>query len=176
MNKNRLKSEILDSNEKAVINALLCDARKRTTEIAKETNLSRQTVSNIIKKLKDNGQIWGYSTVIKPEMTGDHFFLLLIKFKEDIDIREIFKKSVESDIVNEMTKDKFRFSTYMFGRFDFITSFYAPNIIEANKIVNKTLKPFRKHLSEVYIHQTIITFRRMGITNPHTMKEIKALF
>ena len=176
MNKNRLKSEILDSNEKAVINALLCDARKRTIEIAKETNLSRQTVSNIIKKLKDNGQIWGYSTVIEPEMTGDHFFLILVKFKEDIDVRDIFKKTVNSDMLNELTKHKFRYSAYMFGRFDFLTSIYASDIIEANKIINKTLKPFRKHLSEVFIHESIITFRRMGIINPNVMEEMESLF
>ena len=176
MNKSRLKSEILDSNEKAVINALLCDARKRTTEIAQETNLSRQTVSNIIKKLKDNGQIWGYSAIVDPELTGDHFFLIFIKIKEDIDVRELMKKLVDSGVINEMTKYKFRFSSYLFGRFDFLTSFYAPNIIEANKIVNKTLKQFRKHLSEVYIHESIITFRRMGIINPNLKEKIKTLF
>jgi DNA-binding Lrp family transcriptional regulator len=176
MNKCRLNNKMLDSNEIAVINALLYDARKKATEIAKETNLSRQTVTNIIKKLEDNGKIWGYSTVFEPEVTGDHFFLVLMKFKVDVDVRELMKKVLDTGVMKELTKDKFRYSTLMFGRFDFLTSFYAPDIIEANKIVNKVLKPFRKHLSEVYIHESIITFRRMGIINPHVMEKIETLF
>jgi DNA-binding Lrp family transcriptional regulator len=176
MTEEKYDSLKIDTNEKAVIKAILYNARKTTKEISKETGITRQTVSNIIKKLEDKGGIWGYSTVTEPELLGDHFYLLLIKFKEDIDVRDIFKKAAGSDLVEKMTKGKFRYSTYLHGRFDFITSFYASDIFEAEKVVNNLLKPFRKYFSEVYIHQALITFRRMGIVNPKLKQDINNLF
>ena len=81
-----------------------------------------------------------------------------------------------SGILNQFTEEYFRYSSYLHGKFDFMTSFYAPNLIEAEKKVNKMLRPFRKYISELYIHQVLITFRRMGIINPNITKEINEHF
>jgi DNA-binding Lrp family transcriptional regulator len=169
-----LKSE--KSHEKAVIKALLNNARKSTMEIAKEAGLTRQTVAKIIKKLEKDGRIWGYSTVMEPELLDNHFYFVFLKFKEDIDKGELMKEIVSSKTLNAFTKEYFRYSTYLHGRFDFITSFYAPNLIEAEKKVNIMLKPFRKYISELYLHQVIITFRRMGMLNPNLINEIEEHF
>ena len=83
MNENNqkiLKTEI--SHEKAVINALLNNARKSSIEIAKETGVTRQTVSKIINKLEKEGRIWRYTTVMQPELLDNHFYLILIKLKD----------------------------------------------------------------------------------------------
>ncbi|MCJ2512843.1 MAG: winged helix-turn-helix transcriptional regulator [Candidatus Thermoplasmatota archaeon] len=177
MNENNqkiLKTEI--SHEKAVIKALLNNARKSSITIAKEIGLTRQTVSKIINKLEKDGRIWGYATVIEPELLGNHFYLVLLKFKEDIDKGELMKNISTSGTLIQFTEEYFRYSSYLHGKFDFMTSFYAPNIIEAEKKVNKMLRPFRKYISELYIHQVLITFRRMGIINPNITKEINEHF
>jgi DNA-binding Lrp family transcriptional regulator len=177
MNKNNqtlLKTK--KSPEKAVIKALLNNARKSSKDIAREAGITRQTVSKIINKLEKDGRIWGYSTVMEPELLDNHFYLVLLKIKEDIDKGELMKKISNSNTINQLTGENFRYSSYLHGKFDFITSFYAPNLIEAEKKVNKTLKSFRKYISEIYIHQVLITFRRMGIINPNLTKEIEEHF
>ena len=95
MNKNNqkiLKTE--SSNEKAVIKALLNNARKSSIEIAKEAGITRQTVSKIINKLEKDGRLWGYATVMQPELLDNHFYLVLIKLKEEINKGELIKKNI----------------------------------------------------------------------------------
>ena len=138
MNENNqkiLKTEI--SHEKAVIKALLNNARKSSMEIAKETGVTRQTVSKIINKLEKDGRIWGYTTVMEHELLDNHFFIVLIKLKEEIDKAELIKKMSNSNTINKFTEEKFRYSAYLHGRFDLISSFFAPNIIEAEKKINR---------------------------------------
>jgi DNA-binding Lrp family transcriptional regulator len=165
-----------NENEKAVLEVLLNNARKTSKEIAKEIGITRQTVSKIIKKFENEGRIWGYSTIIEPELLGDHFYLVFIKIKEDIEVSEMMRKILESDAIKLGEKLNFRYTAYMHGRFNFITSLYASDIIEAERIINKMLKPFRKYISDVNIHQTLITFRRFGFTNPNLKNEINSYF
>ena len=177
MNKNNQKLfKTETSHEKAVIEAVLSKARKSSIEIAKETGITRQTVSKIIKKLEKDGRLWGYTTVMQPELLDNHFYIVLIKLKEEIDKGEIIKKISNSNTINQFTEEKFRYSCYIQGRFDLMSSFYAPNIIEAEKKINKMYKPYRKYFSELFLHQVLITFRRMGIVNPNLMKDINEHF
>jgi DNA-binding Lrp family transcriptional regulator len=177
MNKNNQKNlKTENSNEKAVIKALLNNARKSSIEIAKETGVTRQTVSKIINKLEKDGRIWGYTTVMQPELLDNHFYLVLIKLKEEINKGELIKKMSNSNTINKFTEEKFRYSAYLHGRFDLMSSFYAPNIIEAEKKINKMYNPFRENFSELYIHQVLITFRRMGIVNPNLTIDIDEHF
>jgi DNA-binding Lrp family transcriptional regulator len=177
MNKNNqkvLKTE--NSHEKAVIKALLNNARKSTIEIAKETGITRQTVSKIINKLEKDGRIWGYSTVMQPELLDNHFYIVLIKLKEEIDKGKLIKEISNSNTLKQFTEEKFRYSCYLHGTFDLMSSFYAQNIIEAEKIINRMYKPYRKYFSELYLHQVLITFRRMGIINPKIINDINENF
>ena len=173
-------SETESENEKAVIRALLNNARKSTMEIAKEVGVTRQTVAKIIKRLEDDGRIWGYIPVMEPELLGNHFYLVLIKVKEDVDVGEMIKKiatfSDSEKTLEKGTKLNFKCTAYLHGRFNYSTGFYAPNIVEAEKIVNKMIKPYRKYISELYIHQTLISFRSMGFINPHLAEDIKGFF
>jgi DNA-binding Lrp family transcriptional regulator len=173
MTKNNVDSEKIESeNEKAVIKVLLNNARKTSKDIAKQVGISRQTVSKIIKKLEDDGKIWGYGAVMEPELLNNHFYFVFIKIKEDFDISEVMGKIFELDTLGDAEKFNFRYTAYLHGRFDFITSLYAPDIFEAEKIINKMLKPYRKYVSNLYIHKTLITLRRMGFTNPNLKNEI----
>ena len=133
-------------------------------------------MSKIIKKLENEGRIWGYATIMEPELLENHFFLVFIKIKEDFDVSEMIKNFVESDTIELGGKFNFRYTAYLHGRFNFITSLYASDIIEAERIVNKMVKPYRKYISDLYIHQTLITFRRFGFTNPNLKKEINRYF
>lgn len=177
MNKNNLnilKTE--KSHEKAVIKALLNNARKSTIEIAKEAGLTRQTVSKIINRLENDGRLWGYATVMEPELLNNHFYIVLIKLKAEIDKGELIKEISNQNTLNQFTEENFRYSSHLAGRFDLMSSFYAPNLIEAEKKINKMYKPYRKYFSELFLHQVLITFRRMGIVNPNLMKDITEHF
>jgi DNA-binding Lrp family transcriptional regulator len=173
-NVNKVKTE--NENEKAVIKVLLNNARKTSKEIAKEIGITRQTVSKIIKKFEDDGRIWGYSTIMEPELLDNHFFLVFIKLKEDFEVSEMMRKIIESDSIKIGEKLNFRYTAYLHGRFNFITSLYASDIIEAERIINKMVKPYRKYILDLYIHQTLITFRRFGFTNPNLKNEINSYF
>ena len=174
INKNNLKKET--SHEKAVIKSLLTNARKSSIDIAKETGLTRQTVSKIINKIENDGRLWGYPAVMEPELLDNHFFIVLIKLKGEINKAELIKKISNPTIINQFTEENFRYSSYLHGKFDLITSFYASNIIEVEKRINKMFNPIRKYFSELYLHQTLITFRRMGIVNPNLIKDINEHF
>jgi DNA-binding Lrp family transcriptional regulator len=177
MNKNNqkiLKTE--KSNEKAVIKALLNNARKSSIEIAKETGITRQTVSKIINKLENDGRLWGHVSVMEPELLDNHFYIVLIKLKEDIDKGELIKEISNQNTLNQFTEENFRYSSHLVGRFDLMSSFYAQNLIEAEKKINKMYKPYRKYFSELFLHQVLITFRRMGIVNPNLTEDINEYF
>jgi len=177
MTKNNVKmAKTKNDNTKAVIEVLLNNARKSSNKIAKEVGITRQTVSKIIKKLEDDCRIWGYATIMEPELLENHFFLVFIKIKEDFDVSEMVKKIVESDTFKLGEKFNFRYTAYLHGRFNFITSLYASDIIEAEMIINKMVKPYRKYISDLYVHQTLITFRRFGFTNPNLKNEINRYF
>ena len=126
MNENNLNFlKTAESKEKAVIKAILNNARKSSIEIAKEIGITRQTVSKIINKLEKDGRIWGYVTVMEPELLDNHFYFVLLKIKEDIDKEDLMKKISNSNVLNKFSEESFRYSSYLHGKFDFITSFFS---------------------------------------------------
>jgi DNA-binding Lrp family transcriptional regulator len=177
MTKNNTKIEKIENlKEKAVIQGILNNARKTNKEIAKEIGITRQTVSKIIKKLENDGRIWGYSTIMEPELLENHFYLVFIKIKEDFDVSEMLKKFTESDTMIKGERFNFRYTAYLHGKYNFISCLHAPDIIEAERIVNKIVAPYRKYISDLHIHQSLITFRRMGFSNPNLENEINEFF
>jgi hypothetical protein len=113
---------------------------------------------------------------MEPELLNNHFFLVFIKIKEDFEVSEMMRKIIESDTIKLGENLNFRYTAYLHGRFNFITSLYALDIIEAERIINKMVKPYRKYISDLYIHQTLITFRRFGFTNPNLKNDINNYF
>ena len=60
----------LDETDKAIIAALLQDARASQRELARTVGVAQGTITNRLKRLERIGVIKGYSVVLDPESVG----------------------------------------------------------------------------------------------------------
>ncbi|HII37634.1 MAG TPA: Lrp/AsnC family transcriptional regulator [Candidatus Poseidoniaceae archaeon] len=60
----------LDAVDRAIIAALLSDARASQRQLAREVGVAQGTITNRIRRMEDMGIIQGYSVVIDPESVG----------------------------------------------------------------------------------------------------------
>jgi len=60
----------LDDTDRAIIAALLQDARASQRELARTVGVAQGTITNRLKRLENNGVIKGYSVVLDPESVG----------------------------------------------------------------------------------------------------------
>jgi DNA-binding Lrp family transcriptional regulator len=64
----------IDEKDKKILDALQHNARKKNSEIAKETGISLETVKYRIKKLEKEGVIRAYQAIVDKEKLGYSFF------------------------------------------------------------------------------------------------------
>jgi DNA-binding Lrp family transcriptional regulator len=81
----------MDSSIKEeILTILISDSRKSYRTIAKELNISTTTVSKIIKELKDDGIILGYTTLIDWQKLGyDSTLCIQVSITNSADIDEV---------------------------------------------------------------------------------------
>ena len=72
----------IDSNEKAVINALSMNARKTLVELSREIGLSIPTIKSIMRDLEKKSIIKAYTTNFDYSLFGLDHYKLLISVKE----------------------------------------------------------------------------------------------
>ena len=60
----------LDDTDRAIIAALLQDARASQRELARTVGVAQGTITNRLKRLEKIGVIKGYSVVLDPESVG----------------------------------------------------------------------------------------------------------
>ncbi|OYT65860.1 hypothetical protein B6U74_02535 [Candidatus Bathyarchaeota archaeon ex4484_205] len=118
----------LREKDKKLLLELLKDARKPTGELSEKTGVTRQTINNKIKKLKENGvkfTIW-----IHPERFNlMRVFILLITRPESKYKEETIKKLKKMDTVSQIH--------YILGRYDMIIEVIVKDREELSAIVRE---------------------------------------
>ena len=167
----KISYDKIEKDEKRVINEFKNNARENIEIIGKKCGFSRQKVLRIIKKLENEKKIWGYSAIIDNEKFDLKRFLILIRRStEPIDdaISKIIelsltKKGKEIDVIIE-------YSSYLYGRYDWILIVTAKDIASVKKFSNILEKEYRDVISKVHIMEELFPVTRSGITNPNMEK------
>jgi DNA-binding Lrp family transcriptional regulator len=168
--------EIVLRDEIKVLNALEQNSKEKVDGIAKRCGLSRQKVWRIINDLEKRKIIWGYTAVTDEESKNLKHFTVLAKrntvpFGDEVRQEVILRKldDYPSDIV------KIENIYLAHGIFDWIITFYAPDLISAKRFVEQTFKRFSKYLQEYTIVETLVPIRKHGLKNPQMKNLVKYL-
>ncbi len=126
----------LDIINRKILYELDKNCRISDNQLAKKVNLSRESVRNRIKKLKEEEIIQGFITSINPSKFGYMFFKLYF---------QLANNSKERDRFYEYLKRLP--GLYWFGGndgvWDFHATIYAKNVKEFNQLKNKLYTQFR---------------------------------
>jgi DNA-binding Lrp family transcriptional regulator len=157
----------IEQDEKRILSELMKNSRERIETIAKNCGFSRQKTLRIIKQLEKDQKIWGYSTVIDNQKQGLQKFMLFIKrtrvTHDPKDVDEIVKHLM-SQIKNDLGIIMIS-SYHIFGEYDWVMLFTAPNIIHARKFSESIMQKFPGRQS-IHISQILFTVRENFIRNP----------
>jgi DNA-binding Lrp family transcriptional regulator len=159
---------LIEQDEKKVLSELVKNSKGNIDTIAKLCGFSRQKTWRIIKKLEQNGLIWGYTTVFDEKKLDLIHFILLVKRStlqaEITDVDMIVSKKTE-----ELAKEygiMIETSAYIHGEYDWIMTFTAKDIKEAKNFSNKLVALYPKFIEKMTIMQTLIFMRNHYILNP----------
>ena len=161
----------MEQDERKVLSELVHNSKGNIDTIAKLCGFSRQKTWRIIKKLEQNGLIWGYSTVFDEKKLDLIHFILLVKrstFQAEVkDVDVIISRKTE-DLAKEygITIET---SAYIHGEYDWIMTFTAKDIKEAKNFSNKFVALYPKFIEKITIMQTLIFMRNHYILNPNRM-------
>ena len=171
------KEKIMD-DERKVIRELKKNAKESIDSIGKNCDFSRQKVWRIIKRLEENGTIWGYSSVINDEKMNQKRYFILFKRtskpvpKEKIEIitkRKLKEASRKIGIGVES-------SYFIHGDYDWLVCITASSIKEVKIFLNLFSTYFSDgFISDYQVLEVIFPIEINGIINPNT-KEIEEYF
>ena len=162
----RNQKEIMNDEIK-VLNALERNSNSSIDSIAKNCGFSRQKVWRIIKDLEQRKIIWGY-TAIKDEKAQNltHFTLLVKRttalFKDDVHKEVVFDKV--DNIPSGLVKVENIYVSH--GIYDWVITFYAPDLVSAKKFVDILFNRRYEYIKEYFLLETIVPIRKNGIKNP----------
>jgi DNA-binding Lrp family transcriptional regulator len=162
----RSKETILHDEIK-VMDALEQNSKDSVGEIAKICGFSRQKVWRIIKDLEKRKIIWGYTAVTDETAKNLKHFTVLVKrsnvpFGDEVR-KEIILRKLD-DYPMHIVKIENIYLTH--GSFDWILTFYAPDLVSAKKFVEETFARFSKYLQEYTLIETLGPVRKHGLKNP----------
>jgi DNA-binding Lrp family transcriptional regulator len=156
-----------DQDEIKVLDALEQHSKDSVDEIAKSCRFSRQKVWRIIKDLEKRKIIWGYTAVTDETAKNLKHFTLLVK-RSNVPFDDGIRKEVISDKLDNqipgLVKIENIYVTH--GMADFIFTFYAPDIINAKKFVDKLFSRHTNHIKEYFLLETLMPIRKQGLKNP----------
>jgi DNA-binding Lrp family transcriptional regulator len=171
------KEQIMD-DERKVIRELKKNAKESIDSIGKNCNFSRQKVWRIIKRLEENGTIWGYSSVINDEKMNQKRYFILFKRTS---------KPISKEKIEIITKRKFKeaalkigvsveSSYFIHGAYDWLVSITANSIKEVKVFMNLFNTFFSEgFISDSLVLEVIFPIEINGISNPNT-KEVEEYF
>jgi DNA-binding Lrp family transcriptional regulator len=121
---------MLTRGERKVLLSLLTNARKSFSQIAKETHMTRQTVSSIIGRLEKNGALRSYVIRVDKEKVGIgvRAYVLVTKSYASEDHHEEFDRMIQA--IPEVSQVH-----HVFGRYDLLVEMLAPNLDALKKIL-----------------------------------------
>lgn len=130
----------MDLYDKKIIKILSQNCRYSYNSIAKEINLSKDSVKNRIKKLEENKIIDVYSLITVPENLGYNINHLLLTLKS-------IEKNEKENLFTILKDHKnITFFSSHSGNFDLQIIFHAKDFNHKEKIIDEIIQLFEKYL------------------------------
>lgn len=122
----------IDKSDRAIMKLLIEDARMPMVTIARETGLSHDAIKYRIERLKKNGVIKQFTTVLDPEKLGLHVLGDVALSLWNLDE----KKFAEFDTF--VKRHPYIVSVWTFsGRWDYFIEIYAKDLAQFNEVLNE---------------------------------------
>jgi len=166
--------ETILHDEIKVLDALEQHSKDSIDKIAKDCGFSRQKVWRIIKELEKRKVIWGYTAITDETAKNLKHFIVLAKrntvpFGDEVR-KEIILRKLDDYPMDIITIENI-YLTH--GTFDWILTFYAPDLVSAKRFVEETFARFSKYLQEYTLIETLVPVRKHGLKNPRIKELVK---
>jgi DNA-binding Lrp family transcriptional regulator len=164
--------EQIEHDEKKIISELQNNARESIDIIAKKCGFSRQKVWRIINRLEDTKHIWGYTAIVDEETQDLKHFIALIK-RTQVPVDEKVTDNIQNTTLDELfpkSNLKLENSLYVHGKYDWLISFYAKDIVEAKQYCERLNKRYHGYIADIELLETILPLIKHTIQNPNQTK------
>lgn len=163
--------ESMKTDEMKLLYMLKTHANENINELGRKCGFSPQKVARIINKLEKEKIIWGYSAISEVEANGcTHFILLVKRSMISVDAGEKKEGIIEKigDGLPGSMKIEDIYMTH--GKYDFVFTFCATDIISAKKFVQDITLRFGQYIGDYLLLETLFPIRKQGHKNPNIEK------
>lgn len=139
----------IDTKDRKILYVLDCDARQSSQAIAKKVGLSKDAVNYRIIRLRKEGVIRNFYTILNTLQLGFMHFNTIIKFR-----------NINSQIKNQFVEyyknhDKVIWCVSFYGSWDYGVSFLAKNVTEYDAFIQDMLNKFGNNIHEKVISMMV---------------------
>ncbi len=159
----------LDVKDRKILYELDLDSRQSFRSIGRKVGLSKDVVSNRVKKLQENGIIIHFGTVINLLKLGYNIFRFYFKY-------QYISPEKKEEIINYLVNSDYTAFVYSIsGSYDLIVFIITKNIEKFYEFWNKTLEKYGDYFSEkvfsLYINE--ISYSPSFLINEKTRSDTK---
>lgn len=135
----------LDLVDKKLLFALDMDARSSNAELGKQLRISKQAVQYRIDKLREEGIIKGFYTVIDLAKIGYHYVRFFIRFKD-------LTKEAEQEIINfSLSQPEYGWVVSIDGTWDFCAALLLRDNLQIKEVTNRFLSRYGGYIEDYEI-------------------------
>jgi DNA-binding Lrp family transcriptional regulator len=160
---------LLSEDETLVIKALHKNSKDSLQSLAKSCGFSQQKVQRIIKRLENEGIIWGYTSVTDEKRQGRLRYIVLIKRSMNKVDKEIVKKIANLSYNEEYEKQEILIEDgfYLHGEYDWMIIFTAKSLRDAKKFSSVLLEKYPNLIAKVTLMHAMFSTKNHHIKNPN---------
>ncbi|MCD6468878.1 MAG: Lrp/AsnC family transcriptional regulator [Thermoplasmata archaeon] len=166
----KTSKEQIKKDEQKIIDLLQSDAGQGIDSIAKKCGFSRQKVWRIIKRLEENGTLWGYTAVVDSKKAECERFIILIKRTPKPLNKELVGIITERKLARKAKEKlgiKIEVSCSMNGVYSWILLFTAPDLTTAERFSELIYDIYEEYISEVLLLPVIFPVKLGNLDNPN---------
>jgi DNA-binding Lrp family transcriptional regulator len=166
----------IEIDERKVIEQLQKNCMENLDLFAKNCGFSRQKVWRIIKNLERDKVVWGYTGIIDTEFLQKKHYVLLMKRNAQKINQKIVDILLSRDFEDVVLKlgITIETSSYTHGKYDWIATFLAPDIIHAKKFSELVKTTYPDTFERIDLLETLFDIKRQNVFNPNA-KRIKEI-
>ncbi len=170
----RSKKDVKDDSKK-LLDELKLNANASLNTLSKKLNFSRQKIWRIIKHLKNEKKIWGYTTVVDDKAFGYNQYFILLKRSNLPASEELLKIISSREVKKKLTKLDINMigSYFVNGDFDWVIMVTAKDIMHVKITVEFFYNQLKDFIADVKILEVLFPLEKCGIENPNSEKIIE---
>lgn len=148
----------MDDETRALLDALVADARESPADLARQTGLSEEEVAARLADLEESGVLQGYSAVVDWDRTGEGRVEAVVEVNVELDREtgydEVARRIAESPLVDTMR--------LVSGDYDFDLFVRADSMQAVSRFVSEEVAPLPAVTTTV-THFAMETYKERGV-------------